>query len=458
MRLLQSGSCPELALNQQLTKFEGNNTIADVFGVHFSYEQYYLPGSPLIELVAVYSLTRVSGEIVVSALVTDFSDSRARDLEVSDSASQLSDLWGVPLLPLASPVLLQPVAIEKPWGQEIWFTGIEERGLSRVCDGDKSSPLSWWLAVAPKRLAEGAERKINLLKILDPLPEEVFGDLYYELHEEKQEVYVVTHVDKKAWPAGKGAIRFGFDSKRLEQAESHERFRTEYTEAVLQYREVREEIDAALDECRRKEGVELNAPISAERLKGWLNSIPEQLQSKEKFLRDSMNSFTALLPLSVGDVVRVPTLTPHALQHGVRTVEFQTPVYERMILSFAQKVLTQDHWDTHEAVQKMSLHAPEQPPLKVLERSDQHTLEQVVEFDDFIVRRLTLHPDAEWELEKGWGYGLIMSVSGTPVVSGKDLPAEQALYIPANSGSVAISATSKQQAVLLLAEPVQPAV
>lgn len=453
MRLLQSGSCPEPVLIQQLAKLESDNSIADAFGVRFSYEQYYLPGSPLIELVAVYKLTQVDGEVQVSALVTEFSGSRAKDLEASESAEQLSDLWNVPLLPLSSPVQLQPVAIEKPWGKEIWFTGIEERGLSRVCENGKSSPLPWWLAVAPKRLANDAQRQINLLKILDPLPEEVFGDLYYELHEEKQEVYVVTHVDEAAWPSGKGAIRFGFDSERLEQAESDDQFKSEYIKAVLLYREVREEIDTALDECRREEGVALNAPVSAEQLKQWLNSIPEQLRSKERHLREEMNSFTALLPLSVGDVVKVPTLTPHALQHGVRTVEFQTPVYERMILSFAQKVLTQDHWDTHEAVNKMSLYAPEQPPLQVLEQSNQHKLERVVQFDDFIVCRLTLKPDSDWSLVKEGSYGIIMTVSGAPAVSGRGLPAEQALYIPASSGPVTISATSQQGAVLLLAEP-----
>ena len=92
----------------------------------------------------------------------------------------------LPVLNLSAPLLLQTVSISKPWGREIWYTGIEERGVSRVTDGLFSAPLSWVLSVAPEHLVANCERQINLLKILDPLAEEVYGDLYFELHEEKQ--------------------------------------------------------------------------------------------------------------------------------------------------------------------------------------------------------------------------------------------------------------------------------
>jgi hypothetical protein len=35
-----------------------------------------------------------------------------------------------------------------------------------------------------------------LLKTLNPVADDVIGDLYYEMHEEKWEVYVVTEIDK----------------------------------------------------------------------------------------------------------------------------------------------------------------------------------------------------------------------------------------------------------------------
>ena len=55
----------------------------------------------------------------------------------------------------------------------------------------------------------GPEEKLILLKTLNPVPDEVIGDLYLEMHEEKWEVYVVTALDPEAWPSGKGMIRAG---------------------------------------------------------------------------------------------------------------------------------------------------------------------------------------------------------------------------------------------------------
>ena len=39
---------------------------------------------------------------------------------------------GFPLFDLNAPIPLQPIAIPKPWGQEIWYTGIEQRGVAEV--------------------------------------------------------------------------------------------------------------------------------------------------------------------------------------------------------------------------------------------------------------------------------------------------------------------------------------
>ena len=54
-------------------------------------------------------------------------------------------------------------------------------------------------------LADDLESLI-LLKTLNPVAEKTIGDLYYELHEKKWEVYIVTEIDKTAWPSGKGII------------------------------------------------------------------------------------------------------------------------------------------------------------------------------------------------------------------------------------------------------------
>ena len=42
---------------------------------------------------------------------------------------------------LTRPFELETVSIQKPWGQEVWYSGIEQRGVSTV----KSVPLPWLL-------------------------------------------------------------------------------------------------------------------------------------------------------------------------------------------------------------------------------------------------------------------------------------------------------------------------
>ena len=52
---------------------------------------------------------------------------------------------------------------------------------------------------------------------------------------------------------------------------------------------------------------------------------------------------------------------PHSLRQGVEVIEFQTPVYERLILAASQPVQTQNHWDSAAATDAMHL-APQPPP------------------------------------------------------------------------------------------------
>src|SRR5690606_9372855 len=127
--------------------------------------------------------------------------------------------------------------------------------------------------------------------------------------------------------------------------------------------------------------------------------------------RQAMNDFAHVVPLKVGDVVKVDCLIPHGLQHGVRAVEFQTPVYERKILSFAQKVLTQNHWDTDKAVQLMRLDHGAVENLAVVEKTPAFCLEQVVAFDDFFVYRLTLKPKGKYRFPCRGSYFLLMIIA-----------------------------------------------
>lgn len=269
--------------------------------------------------------------------------------------------------------------------------------------------------------------------MLDPLVDEVYGDLYFEMHERKQEVYVVTHVNRRAWPDGVGGIRFGFSEQVRRQYPSDAAFKEAYRQAVAEYEQVRRQIDARLDRIKLGLGMDVNEPVPPAVLSGWLEQVDVSLREREVRLREKMNAFTRVLPLKVGDVVKVPCYTPHSLLHGVRTVEFQTQVYERKILAFAQKVLTQPHWDTEEALQKVVLDASAPPLDEGHETTEGLLSQQIVDFDDFTVWRLTAQKACRMPLGNLPSYRLIMAVTGGVSLPERVLGAEQAVLVPAQA-------------------------
>ena len=291
-----------------------------------------------------------------------------------------------------SPVKLVPVSIAKPWGREIWYSAIEKRGESRVAAPAGEVLLSTYLDAA--RLPS----PVILLKVLDPHPEPVRGDLYFEVHEEKREVYVVTAVDRGAWPDGKGRIRFGMNQKARRRFADDDDFRAAYLAAVREYETLR----------RRIEG---GKPVPAE---------------EEARKRAAMDAFTSLRELAPGDVVVVPPWTPHALQHGVRVVEFQTAAYERYIISFAQKVVTQDGWDSERAISRLRLEPPRRPDFRTLAPG----VELIASFEDYGVWRASHEAGRQVALPIRAPYALCMAVGGNIGIGPLKLHPEEACLIP----------------------------
>ncbi len=318
------------------------------------------------------------------------------------------------IINLSSPMPLSPVHIPKPWGQEIWYTGIEERGVSEI----QGVPLAWLLDLFGNLLSGNTDAPI-LLKILDPLPEENLGDLYFELHEKKTEVYVVTRIDEQAWEGGVGGIRYGFNQDRMQEFSSREEFHEAYLDAVEEYKAVRDQIDAG--------------------------DSNEHLNETEERLRHAMYEFTAMHPLHVGDVVRVKPFVPHSLQHGVRVVEFQTPHYERHILSFGQKVLTQDGWDTVEAV-SMARDDPAD-----IDTATNTGTEVIANFDEFHVQRIILDPGDSSTLDNT-RYKLAIGVSGEVEIEGYSLAPEAACYVPQGNTTTIKNKGDKQGCLLIAYE------
>ncbi len=315
------------------------------------------------------------------------------------------------------PVRLLPVHIPKPWGQEIWYTGMEARGESHVLVGDREIPLSVYLEQDPALLNDHTD--VLLLKVLDPKPDEVLGDLYFEVHEEKQEVYIVTHIDTAAWPDGVGGIRFGMNQAKRRQYADDGAFRHAYLQAVKDYEYLRRQIDE------------------------YEAAVP---QAQEQAARAAMDDFAHVRELRVGDVVRVPTWTPHSLLHGVRVVEFQTPTYERYIISFAQQVLTQDHWDSPHAITNMHIDTPSAEVFEEVRAG----VERIARFDDFNVWRVDLDACDGLSLAAQLPYAVCMCLTAPACIGELELQPEQACFLPhAALGSTALSGRGK----LLVAAP-----
>jgi hypothetical protein len=208
------------------------------------------------------------------------------------------------------------------------------------------------------------------------------------LGDARQEVYIVTHIDSQAWPEGIGQIQMGFCQQKRNQYASAIEFKQAYLQTVTDYREVRKTIDECLD------------------------GLSQELIQQEQSLRNAMNQFIYHHPLRVGDVVKVPCLTPHSLQHGVRVVEFQTPVYERKILSFGQKVLTQQDWDTEDAMAIAHLDTAHLGVPELIASSSDCRLERIVNFDGFQVQRLITEQAVEIPLNVNTNT-LVMLVKGS---------------------------------------------
>lgn len=322
-------------------------------------------------------------------------------------------------LPLDEPVRLVPVVIAKPWGREIWYTGMEARGESRVRGDGGELGLGSYLALAPDRLC--SHQPIVLLKVLDPHPEPVVGELYLEVHEEKREVYVVTAVDRAAWPGGRGRIRYGVSQSARRAHGSDDAFRRAFLEAIGRYEAAREAVDDGATD----------------------------LADEERAAREATRAFTAERELATGDVISVPTRVPHSLQHGVRVVEFQTPTYERLIVSSSQRVLTQTGWDSARAIGVMRLDLPPEPVAEVVAPG----IDRIVSFDDFGVWRIRLADGQALTLPDHLPYAVACCISGRVRLGGQglELAEHEAAFIPGKAVGRPLVAVGN--ALLLVAAP-----
>jgi hypothetical protein len=424
----------------------------------FGFTPYYsLNAEELTLSVLCRFVPEKSGTSTLSVFITDDDHlgKAIHSLCDSKSFSEITDSLHLNPINFSQPLLLETVEIGKPWGKEIWYTGIEVRGVCSV----SGIPLPWLNAVNPKLFSTGTEALTDaaveqpiLLKILAPTREEVYGDLYFELHQQKIEVYVITHLDPSAWPSGVAEMRYGFCQDKLNEFEDKEQFKTAYLAAVAEYKTVRDTVDQILEtqQVIDDSTSPKNAPvalINASRVR-----VSKELTKKERDLRATMESFTATRRVVVGDVIEVERLTPHSLQHGIRAIEFQSPHYERYILSFAQKVLTQDHWDTREAMSIARFDATEAKSLRVLSSAKDITIEIAADFDSFQVQRLSLDPGARYKLTFSH-YLLVIGIIGEVKIFNQTIIPEKAFCLPSDMQFCELKNESTTRSVVLIALP-----
>ena len=193
------------------------------------------------------------------------------------------------------PSPLRPVTVAKPWGREVWHSGMEARGESGVRTPAGVVPLSRYLR------ERGREEPVILLKTLQATE----GNLYLEVHETKSEVYVVDRI------GARGRMLLGLRPAVLDRM-GDAAFRAAVREAA-----------------------------------GKAESGEADIEAVQAFMHP--------VDLRVGDAVTIPSRVPHSLLKGVEVIEFQTPVFERKILAASQPVATQKGWDIDAAVAAMDL-------------------------------------------------------------------------------------------------------
>lgn len=338
------------------------------------------------------------------------------------------------------PLRLEVLNIPKPWGHEGWYTGVEKRGVVKVTDEYGKTELPYALTLFKKQLLADYSTALILLKTLNPVAEDVVGDLYYELHEEKWEVYVVTEIDKTAWPSGTGIIKAGLHSDKITEYQKNygenwsDFLLKHFKKAISEYENLRGKIDESTE------------------------SLSTEITAQELYLREKAAAFVGNFSVKVGDIVSFPVFQLHSLQHGIKVIEFQTPHYERLIVMFSQKVLTQKHWDTADALSKMMLEVYQMPELERLHKSVGILVERFVDFPQFTADRISLDTDHIWDDQLDGKYHLLITISGQATVFPENgqsviLNPEEAFFLAVGIGSYRLKNSGDTPLICLKAMP-----
>ncbi|MDH5750992.1 MAG: hypothetical protein OEZ59_01065 [Deltaproteobacteria bacterium] len=373
---------------------------------------------------------------------------------------------GVAVVSSDEPLRLIQLNIPKPWGSEGWFTGMEKRGVCVVRSTTGETELPYAIGIFPFPLLGDDKMPPILLKTLEPHPDPDYGDLYLEVHREKWETYIVLEVSREAWADGTGYLRAGLAPGKISEFQKQHGLKWEkelhksMLAAIQSYEAVRKDIDSRMDKALKKKGLDPAEPVGMELLKELAAKIPKNLKETEVKKKRDVEAFLGRIPLREGDVVTLPPGVIHSLQHGVKVIEFQTPTYERLIAMFTQKVLTQPHWDTVEALKLMEKkHYTHKPP-RLIQDEGGVRIEGIVDFPQFGVQRITLEQNTLFNQETAESnqYRLVYVIAGRgelllPAGGVIQLEQGRGLIIPATMGKFIVSAQASSGLIYLEAVP-----
>ncbi|MDZ7685160.1 MAG: hypothetical protein U5O39_09310 [Gammaproteobacteria bacterium] len=233
----------------------------------------------------------------IVAVIDDDADRLEREL--ANNAAITSGEFAFGPVHLDAPLPLETVRIEKPWGAEFWYTGIEQRGVCRAA----GVPLPWLVELGGESLLGVDDASpILLSRSSAPRPEPVYGDTcILRRREEKIEVYVVTDIDETAWPNGTGWDPIRIRRPVYRPIRLVRGIQTGVRpDKVTEYRAIRDRIDAAFDARRAAEGLAPGDVVPPATVESWKRDLDPGLNEAEERLRAEMNAFTRMEPLVAG--------------------------------------------------------------------------------------------------------------------------------------------------------------
>ena len=336
---------------------------------------------------------------------------------------------------------VRPYKEPKVWGVrgigEYWYGAGGAGKDSQVVIGKEVTSMSEIIKCVPeeflgKEVVRKFGRRLPLVKILTPK-----GRLSVQFHDTKNELWIVTGVDKTLTGENPSII-LGFSPKMIEKY--GEKVKEKYREVLERYGEA---LNVLIDELESKGHKELltrmgSVVTAARKVEPARGEIKEKLDVFIQVEKD-LEEFYNYHPVTEGDVVPVPAGTLHALCAGLEVVEPQIagltqsledgatypvryyfPGYERPL---AQKKLDLDRIGEMNA-EIIHISLPE-----VVYRDNKYVIERLPgKFEDkgLEVRRITLEKGAHLEVKDIMSFHNFVAVIGTA----KILIAGEAYRIP----------------------------